>query len=262
MRILLAARHSPIGQKHIGGVQSWSRAVGSELLERGHEVTYWEPGLTLSGIFDIGLIANVCDAGPVVKFCKRHLTVSHGIIEPERPSAKHVAFTSEEVRKHWNVEGPVIRQPIDLSFWTPGTEDKKFLTRFSYRHGLLFVPHVAKKLRLQYTHIGTSRHDVVRNLLRQSACVLATGRAALEAMACGVPVVLCDDRSSYQAALMDLSLEHAMHHNYSGRGGIAPTEANVLEAVQQAMEKGGNREHVERWHDSRVIVDELLEAAA
>lgn len=260
MRILLAARHSPFGPKPIGGVQSWNRTVGENLTARGHEVHQWEPGRILSGIFDFGIFSNCNDTRPAMKFCRQHIAVCHGIIEPERPPAKDVVFTSEEVRDFWNVDGPVVRQPIDLNFWSPSPRNlaKKYFTRFSYRQGLDFLVMLAKESGLMYHHLKNSNRDMARNILRQSAVVFASGRAALEAMACGAPVVLCDHRQQYQDALMDLNLLQAMEHNYSGRGGIAPDENNVRQAAQEAIANGSQRSHVEKYHNAHGIVNMLL----
>lgn len=263
MRILIAARHSPNGRKPIGGVQSWSATVGQELVLRGHDVCYWEPGLPLTGHFDFGIVANYCDTRDVLKFCRSAVSVSHGIIEPEKPYARNAVFTSEEVRDYWDGRtgaGDIIRQPINTSFWSPSEQNtQKYLTRFSYRFGLTFMPQVARSKRLDYRHIHNSTPHDVRRILRQSACVLATGRAALEAMACGVPVLICDHRESYQEALMDIDVVRAMRRNYSGRGGITPTLDNVAGAIDIAIKEGSLREHVLTHHKASDIVDQLLE---
>jgi hypothetical protein len=91
--------------------------------------------------------------------------------------------------------------------------------------------------------------------------VLATGRAALEAMACDVPVVICDHRSAYQGPLMDLDIDGSMTRNYSGRGGETPTIENVRAAIEHAIDSGGKREHVLKHHDVRHVVDQLLAMA-
>lgn len=270
MRILLAAKHAPHGSRPIGGVQSWGRTVCSELARRGHDVETWGPEQPAPvGAFDLGIVANVSDTGAVLDQCKSNLVISHGIIPAENPtrgqrSGTPKAYTSEEVRDRWGGKGAVLRQPIDLAFWSPGPdrETKPYLTRFSYRAGLPYVKSLAREFKLQYRHVRTLDSRSVREILRASACVLATGRAALEAMACGAPVVLCDHRSAYQGPLMDLDLEGASTRNYSGRGGVTPTPDLVRGAIVMAMAGGSRRRYVETNHNVVDIVDQILELAA
>lgn len=257
MRILLAARHPPGGRLPIGGVQSWCATVGAELQRLGHEVHFWGPGQSAHGIFDLGIVANYQDTRPVLRLCKRHLSVCHGIVPPEKPPVQSVAFTSEEVRDFWQGLGPIIRQPIDLDFWRPGRAQRNRLVRFSYRAGLPFVPAIAEALGLEYTHLAEASPEQCRTALQEAACVLATGRAALEAMACGAPVVICDDRP-YQGPLMDLDTLGAMRRNYSGRDGVIPDQASVTAAIEAAMAIGGLRFHVAQHHDAATITDALL----
>jgi len=270
MRILLAAKHAPHGSRPIGGVQSWCRTVANELARRGHEVETWGPEQPLPvDTFDLGVVANIMDTIPILGQCKSRVIVCHGIIPAENPASRiaakaPVAYTSEEVRDHWGGQGAVLRQPIDLTFWSPGPGPglRKYLTRFSYRGGLPFVPSIAQGLKLEYKHVRNLPPRAVRDILRRSACVLATGRAALEAMACGAPVVLCDHRSAYQAPLMDLDFTTAATRNYSGRGGITPTLHSVREAVTSSIEHGSQRQHVEANHNVVDIADQILALVA
>lgn len=260
MNILIAARHPPGGRLKIGGVQSWCQTVGDEMTRRGHDVTYWGPGEVLNGFFDIGIFANVADTGPVMQFCRKTVSVCHGIIEPEKPPLRNAAFTSEEVRDHWHGEGPVIRQPVDLDFWRPGSGEKRYLVRFSYRDGLEFVPYIATRMGLHYVHLKDSSPEACRKIIDQAACVLATGRAAVEAMAMGAPVVICDDRG-YQEPLLDPDTSGSMTRNYSGRGGITPVVHVLRREIDKAIERGSLRGHVKDHHDVRDIADQLLEVA-
>lgn len=262
MKILLAAKCPPNGVRKIGGVQSWCTTVAAELVRLGHSVAYWGPGQDTTGEYDLGILANWNDVKPIVRRCEQHLTVCHGIIEAEQPPKNdRVVYTSEGVRDYWKREGLIVRQPIDLDFWCPKDAQRRYLTRFSYRSGLGFLPDVARDMGLEFQHVRNVSHERAKECLRQSACVLATGRAALEAMACGVPVVLCDHRSSYQDALLDADILGAMSQNYSGRGGITPTRTNVRLAAVEATEVGSLREHVERYHDVRNVTEELLKVA-
>lgn len=265
MRVLLAAKHAPDGSRPIGGVQSWCRTVAAELRRIGHEAVTWGPEQGApAGSFDLGIAANIGDTGWGLSRCGDLLAVCHGIIPAEEPPAGvPVVFTSEGVRDHWGGTGAVIRQPIDLDFWSPHPrqENRNQLLRYSYRRGLGWLGEVAAGMGMTFRHMDGVTHEQARAALRAAGCVLATGRAALEAMACGVPVVICDNRSAYQGPLLDPDLEGARARNYSGRGGIAPTPENVAEAVLEAMAAGSRRDWVQAHHDVREIVPRLLEAA-
>jgi glycosyltransferase involved in cell wall biosynthesis len=263
MRVLLAAKFMPTGPRPIGGVQSWVATVVAELRRRGFEVVLWQPGFpALGGRFDLGILANWAHTAGLADACDRVLVVSHGIIPEERPPASvRVAFTSEGVREHWGLSGPIVRQPIDLDFWSPASGREPVLVRYSYRGGLPWLPEVAQALRLGFHHLRNVSHEQARDKLRGAACVLATGRAALEAMACGVPVVICDHRSAYQGPLLDFDVAGAIARNYSGRGGVEARPDSVSEAICEAIEQGSRRSHVEKHHNAGRVVDQLLEAA-
>lgn len=262
MKILLASKYGPHGKRPIGGVQTWVATVAKELLTMGHEVGLYEGGESEPNMrYDLGIFANFGHTGHMIKRCNQVIQVSHGIIEPERPTYPKVVFTSEGVRDFWNCEGPILPQPIDLGFWHPAKigKDKPYLTRFSYRNGLGFIPEIASDLGLQYIHMKDCKDkENIKDVLQKSACVIATGRAALEAIACSAPVIICDHRGSYQGPLLDRDLMHAMQNNYSGRGGITPTLHNVKHAVKQAIAFGNMRLHVEQYHDSKRVVEKLL----
>lgn len=260
MKILLAAKHAPYGPRRIGGVQTWCRTVATELERCGHTAVTWGPTEPQPlGGFDLGIIANVGDTMPALRWCKKNIVVCHGIIPAEKPVGDSVVFTSEEVRDYWGGFGPIIRQPIDLDFWSPAWNLRIFLTRFSYRGGLGLLEQTAKDFDLRYMHLRNADEIKAREIIRQSACVVATGRALLEAMACGVPVVLCDHRSAYQPPLLHTNIKQSMVQNYSGRGGVTPTHENVGNAISSAMELGSLREFVVQHHDVKNITNQLLD---
>lgn len=263
MKILLAGKHVPTGPRQIGGVQSWIKTVAAGLSARGHDVYIWGPEIgPLGGHYDFGIIANAGYTGEAFDRCRKTLLVSHGIIPAERPDGGSAhAFTSEEIREYWDGIGRIIRQPIDLAFWHDAGRRRSGLLRYSYRAGLTWLPDVANRMGLPYSHVRAATHEDARNAMQSAACVIATGRAALEAMACGAPVVICDHRSAYQGPLHDPGTFGAMSRNYSGRGGIEPTAENITAAVKAAIAHGSMRGHVEQHHDAARIVDQLLEAA-
>lgn len=256
MRIVIAAKHPPGGRLAIGGVQSWADTVGAMLSASGHSVTFWGPEWPMPEVrFDAGIFANLRHTAPMLPACAVALKLSHGIVRDEQGGAGFSA-TSEEVRDKWRCDGPVIRQPIDLALWSPADGPRRYFTRFSYRGGLACLPQIAAERGLEYMHLRAETPERVREVLKQSAVVVATGRAAVEAMACGAPVVIADDRE-YQGHLLDPDPFAAMRRNYSGRGGIAATPPAMRQAIDAAIARGSLRSHAEQHHDARAIVREI-----
>lgn len=256
MRFLIAAKHPPGGKMPVGGVQTWSATVGAELERLGHEVVFWGPEWPVpAGTFDGGILANLKYTKPAGAACKRVLRVAHGII-PDEAGGGGFQATSEEVRDRWGCDG-AIRQPLDLSFWVPGNSLRTLLTRHSYRGGLDYLPKLAASCGFAYAHLRDESPEVVRDTLQRSAVVVATGRAAVEAMACGAAVVIADDRP-YQGPLFDPNPMDAMRRNYSGRGGVEATQQNVLGGIADALERGSLRAHVEQHHDAREVTRKIL----
>lgn len=263
MRILLAAKHAPEGPRPIGGVQSWCRTVAAELCQRGHEVQMWGAEQSLpAGRFDLGIIANIADTRDAAGLCDQVVNVSHGIIKAEGPDRQfRCAFTSEGVRDYWQGAGAVIRQPIDTEFWFDSGRARSGLLRYSYRGGMPWLAGVAAEMGMTYTHISGVTAEEAREAMQGAACVLATGRAALEAAACGAPVVICDHRSTYQGPLIAVFGLTQARQNYSGREGFEPFPASAKGHIEFAMQEAGWRDYVRQHHDVRMIVNQLLEIA-
>lgn len=254
MRFLIAAKYPANSSHTIGGVQTWCRTVGAELERRGHEVTHWGPEFHLiDKDYDCGIFANIYRTKAMSDRCAKKIIISHGII-PDETGGK--AFTSEEVRDYWGEEGSIIRQPIDLDFWQPKDCKRIYLTRFSYRQGLSFLPNIAQELNLRFQHISNVDAATARNIIQQSALVIATGRAAVEAMACGVPVLIADHRQ-YQGPLMDVDTTGSMRRNYSGRGGMLIDRQRMTAAIRAKIGSDSLRHHVEQHHNVKNIVDQI-----
>lgn len=260
MNVLLAGKYVPTGARPIGGVQSWIKTMATGLQRVGYDVDIWGPEFPVpQKRYAFGVMANYGDTRRAFHLLDFALVLSHGIIAPEKPEGGDLyAFTSEGVRDYWGEAGPVLRQPIDLDFWRPGATSKPTLVRYSYRGGMGWVKGVAERLGMDYVHLRNATHEQARDVLQQAACVVATGRAALEAMACGAPVVIADHRAAYQGPLMDPNTFGAMARNYSGRGGIEPTAQNMEEQIVKAMQHGSMRHHVEQHHNVDNIVQQVL----
>jgi len=231
--------------------------VALQLAEMGHSPVIGDAQIHPTGQYDLGILANLHYTGRFVDQCARVVAISHGIVEDERP-IEGSWFTSEGVRDWWRRKGPIVRQPIDLEFWHPGDGKRRFVTRFSHRKGLECLPGIAAKMGLEFRHVHNAGPESAREALQTSVCVLASGRAALEAMACGAPVVILDHRQAYQGPLLDTNTTGAMMRNYSGRGGVIPTERSIEAAIRKAMDIGSLREHVEDNHNAENIVRQLI----
>lgn len=268
MRILMASKRAPgTPGRRDGGVQTWTATVAAELRRIGHEVdVIGAAGDVRASGYDLGLFANAAHTASLTRFCGASVLLCHGIVSDESPADWDgpVAYTSEEVRDHWKGDGPVIRQPIDLEFWAPHPtsriRNRRTLVRYANRGGLEWMPEVAARLGLQFVHVRNATPVQARDMLRDAAVVLASGRCVVEAMACGAPVVVCDHRP-YQGPLIDRDIGHAMMANYSGRGGVEPCLDSVEDAVRDALSWGDDLGHVRAAHDARKIVPKLLEAA-
>jgi hypothetical protein len=263
MRIIIAGKFAPDGRRPMGGSQSWIATVAAELEKRGHEVTLWEPGRKARGTYDLGIIQHLRHTRPVLNFCKRTIQIVHGIIDEERPGNCDVtAYVSEGVRDHWNGDGPIVRQPIDLAFWQQSGRNRGGAIRFSYRKNALpYAKEACDAMGFEYRQVSDATPDEAREELGRSAIVFASGRAALEAMACGAPTVIYDNRSAYQEPLIGpYSPIQNMENSYSGRCGSEPTISRLLVAIEARAKtpKGWFREWVEKFHDVRKIVDQLM----
>lgn len=265
MKTLLAAKFIP-SRRPIGGVQSWIHTVATELERIGHQVTMWAPGCDpiWNKHFDLGILAHYDLTGGVAELCDRVQYVSHGIIDPEKPAPSYrVAFTSEGVRNYWDEAGvlptghlmTLLRQPIDLDFWKPADVERSGVVRYSYRIGLDWLAVPCKRLGMSFEHVNGVTASEARSKMQGAACVLATGRAALEAMACGAPVVFVDHRRAYQGPLLATNINQQMVNNYSGRGGVEPTAENMQQAIAEAIDFGSMRFHVEQFHDVRKVIN-------
>lgn len=258
MRVLLAAKFVPTGPRPIGGVQTWVATVRDELIRLGHGVCEWQPGMDApKGRFDLGILANMCHTWKVAGFCDRVTCVSHGIIPDEEPGpdVDRQFYVSEGVRDFWKRRGDIIRQPIDLAFWRPTGAQRGGAVRYTYRKSATLCADASAAIKMGFAHVSDATPEAARVKLATAALVFASGRAALEAMACGAPTVIYDHRSAYQGPLMDDDLVRQMRNSYSGRGGFDPTLNQLVSACHGAKEARG---WVEEHHDARAVVRELI----
>lgn len=263
MRILLASGHRVTGQHTIGGVQSWIDTVARCLMARGHDVLVsgpkGAPGMRAK--FDIGILAHARRTAVLSALCRRVAWISHGVIaEEEPPKGGKIFYTSEDVRDRWaRAGGVVVRQPIDLSFWTPSEERRSTLVFYSYRApDACGLDNLADALGLEFRWLKDAKPEQARATLRGAALVCASGRAALEAMACGAPTLILDHRPYNGGPLVEPDLEKAMRANYSGRGGFDPASIDLVPIARAAMATQFPRAYVAEHHDVEIVADEML----
>jgi hypothetical protein len=260
MRILLAAKYVPSGPTPIGGVVSWVWTIRRALERAGHAVEEWQPKMPRPAPgFDLGIIANATLTSEAANWCERSIEVCHGFLEGDRPlgTLDRSVFVSESTAAKWSGSGEIVRQPIDLDFWAPleGAE-RSGAVRYSYRRTPTHCEAACERLGLPYRQVGGVSYESARDALRAAKVVFASGRAALEAMACGAKVVIYDHRQTYQPPMLGGCLHDEMPENYSGRAGVAnPSIEQVVEAIQRAAHWRG---WVERNHNAEKIVEKLL----
>lgn len=260
LRILLASKRAPDAPgRRPGGVQTWVSTMRDAFVQMGHSVMVADSQFETIDRAELGVFANWRHVERFADRCDRVIPICHGIVDDETP-APGSWFTSEEVRDHWRGSGPIIRQPIDLSWWAPGGHPERMIVRYAARGGLEWLPDLADLMGYEFTHASGMSHWNARQLLWRADCVIASGRCAVEAMACGAPVVVCDERH-YQGPLMDADPFGAMHRNYSGRGGVAPDEESLRAAILRAMDRRHLfRAHAELHHDASAVARQILEA--
>ena len=226
MRIQLTSRDPSA----IGGVQSWVRIMAPAFRDLGHTIvghdTPADLGIMGSRVWPEG-------ATKVIQVC-------HGILEHERPDhrAHAWAFVSEESGKHWKGTGPIVRQPLHFpdSRWdTPTHRTDGPIIRFSYYGGLNWLPGMVESLGRRFLHIQETPFDDALPILQTAACVVASGRAALECAAHGIPVLILDSRT-YQGTLCGGMLgdwyQQEVRVSCSGRTGKA--EGEWVHEIQRA----------------------------
>lgn len=236
----------------------------SQLTERGHQCSIWGPEFSaISGRYDLAIIANANFTDYAAGAWNSAINICHGIVSDERPSDQFKTFyTSEEVRAHWGGKGSILRQPIDLQFWNPATEARRRFVFYSYRAENVFgLDALAKELGLDFVWLKNVEAKEARACLQGAALACASGRAALEAMACGAPTMICDWRGYNGRPLVCPNMDKARAYNYSGRGGVSPSDIDMGKLARETMTFQRPREYVECWHDADKVVDQLFSEA-
>jgi glycosyltransferase involved in cell wall biosynthesis len=240
--ILVATNHLIQG----GGTETYTYTIVKELLNRGFEVEYFtfmkgefsermekELGARFQSKKQYDLILanhNTCvealmGYGFIIQTC-------HGIYpELEQPSVCanfHVAI-SQEVQYHLAMKGfisVIIMNGIDTSKFCSkkniNKELKNVLSLCQSENANKFIQKVCDYLGVNFICIDKDSKRVfnVEDLINESDLVIGLGRSAYEAMACGRPLIIYDNRSYFDTSAdgyVTNKLAASLIHNCSGR---------------------------------------------
>jgi len=217
MKILISNNHLDT----IGGSETFTFALIAEIKRRGHEVEYFtfrrgivseliEKELNVkymaSNRYDLILanhnstVAALWEFGLIIQTC-------HGIFPYiEQPSiyADGYVAISEEVQKHLalkEIPSIIIHNGIDLVRFSPKKEVNKNLKRIaSFCQSDVAnekVEAACKILDIEYIRVDKFKDTIwsIEDLINDVDLVVGLGRSAYDAIACGRPVVVFDERS-------------------------------------------------------------------
>lgn len=232
--------------KKFGGTESYTYTIIEELVRLKIDVEYFTfvKGIISEKIeLDLGIkfmsktnyclilanhrtcVEKLFDKGFTIQTC-------HGIFPKlEKPSFfadKHVSI-SEEISSHLlkqGIKSDLIRNGINCDRFIPKTNINQQLTSIlSLCHGAnanILIKEVCSDLGIRLITKSKYQNGVwnLEDLISQVDLVIGLGRSALEAMACGRPVIVYDSRS-YMDECGDgyvyNILEESKKYNYSGR---------------------------------------------
>ncbi|WP_370392213.1 UDP-glycosyltransferase [uncultured Winogradskyella sp.] len=156
----------------------------------------------------------------------------HGIypsLEQPNPKANGFVSISQEVQDHLGKLGfpsILVHNSINLERFKPKKNiNRKLKSVLSMCHSEkanLFIEDICEKLNLKYTEAYKYNSSIwdIENKINNSDLVVGLGRSAYEAMACGRPVLVYDDRKYFKSCgdgyirdILGLSLKK----NCSGR---------------------------------------------
>jgi len=252
------------------GSENYARALAGALRGLGHTVDLWAPGDNPpTGRYDLALTSQrTVEAAK--DWADYTIHTVHGTVVPdEKPFAgadRYVGVSSEVAGKYGC---PVIRQGVDLSVFRnvrpPSTEPMLIGYVSDYSEppeGLLDAAEACGSL---VKHI--TGEDDMPSMYNAVDLVVGVGRTAIEAMACGRPVIVYDNRH-YQGPMGDGYLgtkedyaAKVMGRNYSGRTArINPTTETWARWIDKYRWGYDNwyRSWVADHHDIRKTAAEYL----
>ena len=289
VRILLANNELP----PYGGLGSWTHTIVDELVKRGIEVDVWTAGggqyaerigrQTCEGelltrgsyYYDLALVqhGNICEWLIENRLAKHNCLTLHGKDyhgDRSCEGADSYVTITQELADHFGDGWTVINAPIDMAKYKPTRPISDELgvvgLLSNYRRADPLVRQACELYGCDFKMIGGNRAtwDTV-GAINTCDLVVAVGRGALEAMACGRSVVIYDDRSYYPACSDGYFLPEngavVRKSNYTGRHFELTTDANSMAAMfRHYHEHSGLRNRMYCWanHGVEHIVTQYL----
>lgn len=269
LRILITNNHLV----RMGGTETWVLTMVKELA-RDHELfVFTHQKGVVSDLLKPYLTDNppICDLALINHRSCMHLEAhvkvftSHGAFhELEQPieGADFYVAVSEEIARKYGI-GRIIRNPIDTKALLPTTpiaaQPRKALAIVS-DSAFPVIREACSRLGIEVVR-PTREKFSIPELANQVDLVFSLGRGALEAMSCGRPVIIFDDRDYTQGAdgyLNDFSVREC---NYSGRyfGRKFDVDGLVEEILKfDPADGAANRDYVVKHHDVVRIADSYL----
>lgn len=262
-----------VGTNHLdrtGGTESFTYSLIKALIELSHNVEYFT--------FSKGVISNLIEKELNVSFKTKnkydlilanHNTIvkklhkygyiiqtCHGIypeLEQPSPFADYYVAISEEVQQYLLSKGyfsSLIRNGIDCSTFKPerplNKTPIKILSLCQSVKAHEVVESACKALKIDFLRADKFIDNTlsVPKLINQADIVVGLGRSAYEAMACGRPVIVFDNRSYINKNLGDGylpdNLALSVNYNCSGRALNKIFEVNdlILEIARYDLNHG------------------------
>lgn len=257
--------------KKLGGSETFTYTLIGELVRIGHEVSYYtgqkgvvssaiEKDLKVpfasSGAFDLIL----CSHNTMVRYCRSAMTgpiiqTCHGTIPKlEQPSSSSDAYVaiSSEVELHLLRSGvrkpiKVIYNGIDLERFKPTStalQEPQFVLSLSQSEQL--NDYLKNYFTSRYVHFeGLNKYKnpkwSIEEVINMSDLVISCGRGAMEALACGRPVIVMDHRP-YMPAYADGvitpgNIQDLLFSNLSGRRNMKdPYDPSIIDDALDTLD--------------------------
>lgn len=294
MRILMT-NHS---LRAPGGTETWTQTMAAELVRRGNDVTIFTlmkgematrmPCEVVTKVpregFDVCLVNHNTCLGMVypvdgVKVFTSH-GPSHGLERAVRGAGVYVAV-SEEVRASNAACGffpEIVRNPIDLEKFRPAAVEGKQARQLLGGGPTVFInckntgalakaKQACEMAGYAYDFIHYTEHPNFdpAPLMPFFDIAITSGRGALEALACGLAVIVFNGRSDGTVTadgwVTPENVEDVASFNFSGRSRGENWGADELANCLRRYEHHDLRGYVRENHNVRTAADRYLELA-